>query len=53
MPKIKWRAARIVLCALAPIGPLGALLSAPAQAAGLFAPDAVGLTGGYSSNVAI
>ena len=53
MPKNKWRAARIVLCALASMGPLGAILSAPAQATGLFAPDAIGLTGGYSSNVAI
>jgi len=53
MGKREWRAARIVLFALTPMAPGGAMLSAPAQAAGLLAPDAVGLTGGYSNSVAV
>src|SRR5215470_10391441 len=51
MAKNKWRSARIMLLALAPIGLWGGL-SHPAHATDL-APDAVGLTGGYGGDVAV
>jgi hypothetical protein len=53
MANNKWRGARIGIFALAPMGPWGGILSIPAEASGLFAPDAVALTGGYGGNVAV